>query len=199
MAEEEPKAIFRVVAIGDSSVGKTSIINRFLRDTFDLEEPNTIGAMYDSFTRTCNGKQVEIQLWDTAGQEQYRALGPVYFRSAAAALIVFDVTNEQSFSRLIDWLTSFRDVTGDSTVSIIVGNKCDLPVRAVSTVEAKTWARNHGSAYIETSARTGQGIPLLFDELVSSILAVNTPATEVKESVMINSGGQKKAKSEGCC
>lgn len=174
---EEEKVTFRAVTIGDSSVGKTCIINRFLRDTFDVDEPNTIGALYDSFVQEHNGKVIEIQLWDTAGQEQYRALGPVYFRSAAAALVVFDLTNRESFNNLADWIKAFRSVGGDNTILIVIGNKCDLPDRQIQTAEAKEWAKDHDCSYVETSAKTGQGIKVLFDALVTSIAQANLDDT----------------------
>lgn len=165
----DEKTPFRVVTIGDSSVGKTCIINRYLRNTFDPKERNTIGALYDSFTKEYRGKPIGIQLWDTAGQEQYRSLGPVYFRSASAALVVFNIASRESFESLGDWIKAFRSVAGDNTVLIVVGNKCDLPDRAVQIQEAKEWAATNNCKYVETSAKTGQGIKILFDELIASI------------------------------
>ena len=168
----EEKATFRVVTIGESSVGKTCIINRFLRNSFDVDEPNTIGALYDSFVQECNGRTIEVQLWDTAGQEQYRSLGPVYFRAAAAAIAVFDVANRDSFESLGDWVRAFRSVSGESTIVIVTGNKCDLE-RTVSVQEAKQWASENACKYVETSAKTGQGVKVLFDELISLLAALN--------------------------
>lgn len=169
----DEKTPFRVVTIGESSVGKTCIINRYLRHKFDADERNTIGALYDSFTREYKGKTISIQLWDTAGQEQYRSLGPVYFRSATAALVVFSIVSRESFASLSEWIKAFRSVAGDNTVLIIVGNKCDLPDRVVQIQEAKEWAAANGCKYVETSAKTGQGINILFDELVASIATMH--------------------------
>jgi small GTP-binding protein len=167
---------FRVVAVGDASVGKTSLINRFLRDTFEIDEPGTIGALYDSFTQQCNGTDVEIQLWDTAGQEQYRSLSPVYFRDADAALIVFDLSNRNSFHNLAEWVALFRHVRPISSIVLIVGNKCDRQDRVIEPDEGKEWAKNHSASYIETSAKTGEGVKILFDRLIAllapSLLAV---------------------------
>jgi Ras-related protein Rab-11B len=162
----EEKVAFRVVMIGDSSVGKTSIMSRFLRDTFDTDELSTIGVLYDSFVSHCNGCCIEIQLWDTAGQEQYRALGAVYYRNAAAAIVVFDLANRVSFDHLADWMRAFRNVCADTAAVIVVGNKCD---RAVPTEEGKAAAKAYEAAYVETSAKTGQGVHILFDELVQTL------------------------------
>jgi small GTP-binding protein len=166
MLDSPEKIAFRVVAIGNSSVGKTSIINRFLRDIFETEEPQTIGVLYDSFVQECNGTAVEVQLWDTAGQEQYRALGPVYYRSAAAAIVVFDLSSRRSFEDLGDWVRDFRDVCTNTATVIIVGNKSDRQDRVVGPDEAKAWAKENNASYVETSAKTGQGVRVLFDELV---------------------------------
>jgi small GTP-binding protein len=169
MLDSQEKLGFRVVAVGDASVGKTSIINRFLRDSFDTDEPSTIGALYDSFIQDCNGASVEIQLWDTAGQEQYRALGPVYFRGSDAAIVVFDLSNRESFRNVDEWVTSFRDVCTETSVVVIVGNKSDREDREIERDEAKQWAKSHSASYVETSAKTGEGVKVLFDELVSRL------------------------------
>lgn len=198
--EGEEKIIFRVVTIGDSSVGKTCIIKRFLRNNFDMDEPNTVGAIYDSFTKDFKGRKIEIQIWDTAGQEQYRSLGPVYFRYSAGALLVFDITNPETFKNLDEWYDSFRSVCGDNPVVFLVGNKKDLPEdRKIQSREAKEWANIHNSTYIETSARTGEGIDLLFDNLVETIGVVNFEEhagnTIARKGQKLNESGEKSS----CC
>ena len=163
MLVEDDVITFRTVTIGDSSVGKTSIVNKFVRDRFNPNEQNTIGALYDSFQEVREGHKIEIQIWDTAGQEQYRSLSPVYFRSAAAAIIVFDVTNDESFQNLPGWLTSFREVSTDKAIVIVVGNKTDLEAaRKVTREDAEDFARRNDCEYAETSARTGDGVQDLF-------------------------------------
>jgi small GTP-binding protein len=173
MLIEEAKLTFRTVTIGDSSVGKTSIVNKFIRDRFNAAEMNTVGALYDCFTEEIDGRAVEIQIWDTAGQEQYRSLTPVYFRSAAAALLVFDVSNRASFEHLDDWVVSFRNSNSDSALLFLVGNKADLvEQRTVTEEEARKWAETYACDYTETSARSGSGIPQLF-KAVAATLASN--------------------------
>jgi small GTP-binding protein len=197
MLDSGEKLTFRVVAIGDSSVGKTSIINRFLRGAFEPEEPETIGVLYDSFIQEVNGTAVEIQLWDTAGQEQYRSLGPVYFRSAGAAIVVFDLTNEHTFRSIGDWVTSFRNVCTDSALVIVVGNKSERQDRAVPPEEAKAWAREHDAPYVETSAKTGQGVKVLFDELVALLAPSLVDVAEARSASLSlqASGGARNS----CC
>jgi Ras-related protein Rab-6A len=193
----EEKVAFRVVMIGDSSVGKTSIISRFLRDTFDTEELSTIGVLYDSFVSHCNGYCVEIQLWDTAGQEQYRALGPVYYRNAAAAIVVFDVSNRVSFHHLADWMRAFRNVCADTAVVIVVANKCDRGDRTVPTEEGKAAAKAYDAAYVETSAKTGQGVQILFDELVQTLApsVVAAEGSDPRKTLLMGQEDERKQ----CC
>lgn len=198
------KATFRAVTIGDSSVGKTSIINRFLRNSFDKSEPSTIGALYESYTETRKGKQIELQIWDTAGQEQYRSLGPIYFRSSAGALLVFDITNQKSFENLEEWLTGFRNVGGDNTTVIVIGNKSDLAdQRVVAKEQAEEWATAHGCMYTETSALMGYGIKNLFKMFIDELTAKNEVSNEQTKANASNDNlkavSDSSEKNGGCC
>lgn len=200
MYVEDDLINFRTVTIGDSSVGKTSVVNRFIHDRFDQNEPNTVGPLYDSYKEEHDGHTVEVQIWDTAGQEQYRSLGPVYFRMAAAALIVFDLTNANSFRNVNDWLSSFRNnTTGDNTVVVLVGNKCDLlEDRQVTEQEGRDWALQNHAFYCETSAKTGFGVKDLFRLLIDELLKANVEETSQNiQSVLKDK--QQKEKKDGCC
>lgn len=169
---------YRVIVIGNTCVGKTCIINKFIRGTFDPNETQTVGGFYDSYSEVYENQVIEIQLWDTAGQEQYRSLAPMYYRGAAGAILVFDLTNRDSFEALDEWVKSFRSISGDESILVVVGNKSDLPNRIILVPEAKKWAENHGCSYIETSAKTGQGIQDIFSELISSLVRSNQNQTE---------------------
>jgi small GTP-binding protein len=192
----QEKATFRTVMIGDASVGKTSILNKFLRDAFDPHELNTIGAFYDSFSRERHGRQIEVELWDTAGQEEYRALGPVYFRNSAAALVVYDVTSRETFSHLGNWIESFTNVTGDDASIILIGNKVDKGKREVESTEAADWAGKRRSPYFETSAATGEGLECLFDNLVDR-LAERVVGAPTRPNLLQRPVAR--AEPEGCC
>ena len=171
MLIEEEKITFRSVTIGDSSVGKTCIVNRFLQDKFDPAEQNTIGTLYESFQDTRDGRDLEIQIWDTAGQEQYRSLGPIYYRSSAAALVVFDITNRKSFEDIGVWVQEFRNVAGENTIVLLVGNKIDLASnRVITQEEAQEWAQKNNCIYHETSAMSGEGVKELFKVLVDELM-----------------------------
>jgi small GTP-binding protein len=201
MLIDDDKLTFRTVTIGDSCVGKTSVVNKFIRDHFDPNEKNTIGTLYDSYTEEHEGRRIEVQIWDTAGQEQYRSLSPVYFRSAAAALVVFDITNRTSFLNLDDWITSFRSANTQKAFLFLVGNKKDLAdMRAVTDEEAREWAARQNCAYFETSARTGDGLAELFKH-VASTLADNS-ANEVEahfETHYIDAPSEKAKEAEKKC
>ena len=137
MLIEDEKITFRVVTIGDSSVGKTSIINS-RKNEFNPAEPNTVGTLYDSFTDKRDKNDIEVQIWDTAGQEQYRSLGPIYYRSSAGAIVVFDITNKKSFDDLEEWISVFKREAGERTIVVVVGNKTDLESdRVVSKEDAE--------------------------------------------------------------
>jgi small GTP-binding protein len=192
------KITFRTVMIGDAAVGKTSILNKFLRDVFDQHELNTVGVFYDFFSRFRNGREIEVELWDTAGQEEYRALGPIYFRNATAALVVFDVTSSESFLHVNEWIQSFRDVTGDNTIVIIIGNKCDLENREVEPQTARDWAANRKCSYHETSAATGMGIDPLFEALVDQ-LADRVSGRPTAPTCLQRPPLEPAKRDDGCC
>lgn len=201
MLVEDEKITYRVVTIGSSSVGKTSIINRFLHEKFNEQEQNTVGALYESFTETRNGQEMEIQIWDTAGQEQYRSLTNVYFRGAAAALLVFDLTNTNSYGQLGDWLQSFYNSNDSKTIVFVVGNKCDLEKdRRIPTADAQDWAKTNGCFYIETSAAEGENIQELFTQLVDELAkstAGDGPMVLSTQKMRLRAPESKDEK--GCC
>jgi small GTP-binding protein len=198
MLVEDDRVTFRVVLVGDSSVGKTSIINRFVHDRFDPSEPNTIGALYDSYSEQRNGQTIDIQIWDTAGTEQYQSLTPVYFRSAAAALVVFDITNRISFASLEKWLRAFRAVASEKAVVFVVGNKVDLEdARKIGQHEAEDWATERNAEYRETSASSGRGILEMFSALTDKLVKQSCQATESPGIRQIADGTRKR--DDRCC
>jgi small GTP-binding protein len=171
-----PSIHSRVVVIGDSTVGKTSLLNRIAGRLFDPHERSTVVANFRICARDAGSASVELQIWDTAGQERFRALAPIYFRNAVAAVVVFDCTARATFEHLAQWISDFRDVAGPETAVLVTANKADAAEqRAVSRAEAQAWADSMDYAFIETSARTGDGVQELFDSLVRSVLALQAP------------------------
>ena len=164
----------RVVVIGDPSVGKTSILNQLIDKTFNPYEHSTIGANYQFYTQDVDGTRVEIQIWDTAGQEKFRSLGPIYFRNSIGALAVYDITNRDSFNNLQEWIRTFTEVAGSDVIICIVGNKCDLPQRVVTMQEAEEFLKSSANPqnylFFETSAKTGLGVNELFLRLAEELV-----------------------------
>lgn len=153
----------KVVLLGNSGVGKSSIGLRFAQDRFLEEQEPTLGAAYMSKTLTHEGKRVKINIWDTAGQERYRAMSRMYYQDAQAAILVYDITSRDSFSELKNWHRELRE-NGPAQIALAVaGNKCDLEDReAVSATEAQKWATSIGASFLRTSTRTNHNIDTLF-------------------------------------
>ena len=168
----------RVVLIGDSAVGKTSILNQLFDHTANAAVP-TVGANYQIYVEEIDGVKVEIQIWDTAGQETYRSLAPIYFRNARAAIAVYDVTSPGTLEALRDWVKLFRDVAGEDQLIFVVGNKIDLADdRKVSRESGKQWAeRLRITETREVSAKTGEGVQDLFTDLARKLIQ-STPRVE---------------------
>ena len=163
--------VFRVVMVGETSVGKTSIITRLVHDKYNANEASTVGAMFVSHLEIVDGQKVEMQVWDTAGQERFRSLGPIYYRNAAAAVVVFDVTNQASFDRIGSWISSFIDVAGESAFVYIVGNKIDIEDEIVVTPErGQEFGQDRGFHYASTSAKSGFGIKELFQFIARDLV-----------------------------
>ena len=161
----------RVIFIGDSGVGKTSIIHRAKFGNFESHTVPTIGAGTTQMQTTIAGKKVEYQLWDTAGQEIYRNIVPIYFKGAVGAVITFSMTDIVSFQSLQAWVDQLTSHADPDTMSVIVGNKCDTENPAVDEAEARKWAQSHGLAIFLTSALTGQSIDLLVEYIENKFIA----------------------------
>ena len=187
----------RVVVVGDSEVGKTSLIQKYTRGSFDVHQKNTIGAVFHTQEKDVGGKTVVMQIWDTAGQEKYRSLGPIYYRDARAGIAVFDVTSQDSLPSLERWIADFRKHTEDP-VLFIVGNKCDLEEqRIVTESDARDFARQNDADCYFTSAKTGQGVNELFEAVFAKLVAMSVREAE-NEDVPVGNPPQEKAKCT-CC
>ncbi len=161
-----PRNKYKLVVIGDESVGKTSIITRFMYDSFESTYKVTIGIDFVSKNLYLSDRVVRLQLWDTAGQERFRSLIPSYIRDSSVAIVVFDVTSRVSFTNAAQWLEDVRKQRGSDALIVIVGNKADMEDRRqVSADEAASFARKENLLYMETSAKTGHNVKQLFTEI----------------------------------
>lgn len=168
---------YKIVFLGDQSVGKTSLITRFMYDTFDETYAATIGIDFLSKTMYLEeGKTIRLQLWDTAGQERFRSLIPSYIRDSHVAVICYDITNKKSFDNLDKWIKDVKLERGDDVIIVLVGNKLDLATdkRQVSLEDVETLQNKIGAKFfIETSTKANHNVKLLFKKIAQSLPEFN--------------------------
>ncbi|KAF6037946.1 RAB22A [Bugula neritina] len=156
----------KLCLLGDTCVGKTSVVQRFVLDSFKPGTETTIGASFMSKTLLVDGKSYRFQIWDTAGQEKYRSLAPMYYRGASAAIIMYDITKEETFKSLKSWIKELKERGPKNIVIAIAGNKNDLEdEREVTTSEAAEYCSQLGAIFTETSALTAIGVNELFTNI----------------------------------
>ena len=175
----------QILILGDSSVGKTSLISRYANGIFKEEYLATVGLDYYNKQDTINNLNVLVKLWDTAGQERFKSLTPNYFRNAEGVVIVFDVTNLETFENLKYWISSIKSNLGEKNIIIpiiIIGNKIDMDdMRDINKEEADKFAKENDYKYFEASAKTGEGVDEAFREIVNQILDNSDKLEEIKE------------------
>ncbi|KAF0311740.1 Ras-related protein Rab-18-B [Amphibalanus amphitrite] len=177
--EEDPiLATLKILIIGESGAGKSSLLLRFVDNTFDPDQSATIGVDFKVKTINVDGNKVKLAIWDTAGQERFRTLTPSYYRGAQGVILVYDVCSRASFTKLDMWLNELQTYANRTNiVKMLVGNKIDMvgdaaipENRAVSRQEGLAFARRHQMLHIESSAKTKEGVQLAFEELVQKII-----------------------------
>lgn len=180
-----PLAKYKLVFLGDQSVGKTSIITRFMYDKFDNTYQATIGIDFLSKTMYLEDRTVRLQLWDTAGQERFRSLIPSYIRDSSVAVVVYDVSNRQSFLNTARWIEEVRTERGSDVIIVLVGNKTDLvDKRQVSIEEGDAKAREFSVMFIETSAKAGFNIKALFRKIAAALPGMDSLSTQKQEDLV---------------
>ena len=157
MEDVEMHYLVKIVLIGNSGVGKTNLLSRFATDQFSESTMNTIGVDFSSINVTINDKLAKVQIWDTAGQEKYRAMTNSYYQNTDGALVVYDISDRGSFDDLSSWITEFRTYVGEKVPIMVLGNKSDLDKeRAVSLDEANKYAADNELFLLEVSAKTNE-------------------------------------------
>jgi len=163
--------LLKIIIIGESGTGKSCLLHHFIQNTFKEHSQHTIGVEFSSRTINVGEKKIKLQLWDTAGQERFRSVTRSYYRGAAGALLVYDITNRQSFMNLSRWLADARALGSPNLVAVLVGNKCDREEeREVEWAEASRWAAENDVHYIETSSLTGDNVESPFALAARSVL-----------------------------
>lgn len=154
---------FKVVLLGEGCVGKTSIVLRYVEDKFSSQHMSTLQASFLIKKLVVDGKRVHLNIWDTAGQERFHALGPIYYRASNGVVLVYDITDQDSFQKVKNWVKELKRMLGEELVIIIVGNKLDLELqRTVMQDQAEEYAESVGAYYCETSAKRNDGIEEVF-------------------------------------
>lgn len=186
----------KIVLVGDTRVGKSCLLSQLITGTFNEGTNPTVGTAFQTYTITTENESVTLQIWDTAGQEKFRSLASMYYRSADVALLVFDVTNPDSYNAMDQWLSELVEKGPAEMKIMIVANKCDLTEqRIVETKDAKKFATDHGTAgYFEVSAKTGTGVLDLF----TAAAFANTNYIQQQSSVNLDIEPNQEKESK-CC
>ncbi|KAI8357885.1 ras family-domain-containing protein [Choanephora cucurbitarum] len=202
MASQEfnnPLRKFKLVFLGEQSVGKTSLITRFMYDTFDNTYQATIGIDFLSKTMYLEDRTVRLQLWDTAGQERFRSLIPSYIRDSSVAVVVYDITNRTSFQNTAKWIEDVRAERGPEVIIVLVGNKTDLnEKREVSMEEGEKKASDTGIMFIETSAKAGYNVKTLFKRIAQTLPGMEAETGNKEQMQKVDLNTTENTEPSGC-
>ncbi|XP_020340892.1 ras-related protein Rab-6A isoform X2 [Oncorhynchus nerka] len=180
-----PLRKFKLVFLGEQSVGKTSLITRFMYDSFDNTYQATIGIDFLSKTMYLEDRTVRLQLWDTAGQERFRSLIPSYIRDSTVAVVVYDITNVNSFQQTTKWIDDVRTERGSDVIIMLVGNKTDLAdKRQVAIEEGERKAKELNVMFIETSAKAGYNVKQLFRRVAAALPGMESTQDKSREDMI---------------
>ncbi|XP_078287085.1 ras-related protein Rab-4B [Rhinoraja longicauda] len=163
--------LFKFLVIGSAGTGKSCLLHQFIENKFKQDSNHTIGVEFGSKVVNVGGKSVKLQIWDTAGQERFRSVTRSYYRGAAGALLVYDITSRETYNALTNWLTDARTLASPNIVIILCGNKKDLDAdREVTFLEASRFAQENELIFLETSALTGENVEEAFLKCARTIL-----------------------------
>eukprot|EP00301_Raphidiophrys_heterophryoidea_P003883 c11734_g1_i2.p1 GENE.c11734_g1_i2~~c11734_g1_i2.p1 ORF type:complete len:199 (-),score=56.91 c11734_g1_i2:129-725(-) len=192
---------YKVVILGEGRVGKTSLLLRFVHNTFSDKQQSTIQASYLDKKITVGQYTANLAIWDTAGQERFHALGPIYYRDADAALLVFDITDTDSFTKVQKWVKELQKIVGPDILLCIAGNKCDMLNKRLVTVEqAQEYSQQVGATYFETSAKLNRGVQEVFEHLAKKLIEVKPPVSRAsrRNNIQIIEDSNTAANSKNC-
>ena len=214
--EDNYDLIFKLILIGDSGVGKTNILNRYINNEFSLASQSTVGVEFGSKIIKKNDKSIKLQIWDTAGQERYKSITTAYYKGSKGALVVYDISRKSTFENVDKWIGELKTNGNKDVRIILVGNKADLEdKRQIQTDEVAKKAEQYNIAFCETSALDGRNIEHAFDCLVNEISKIvekestsgelkniqesNAITLDTNEEKKIDKERGKKNNNNNCC
>ena len=188
---------FKLVLLGESAVGKSSLALRFVRGHFHDFQESTIGAAFLTKSMSIdNGRMVKFEIWDTAGQERYHSLTPMYYRGAPAAVVMYDITDSTSFARAKDWVKELKQQASPDILIALAGNKVDLSAtRCVPAEDGKAYADENSLLFFETSAKSNTNIVEMFSRIAQEVISNHEPQENQGDSIELDSV----RKSKSCC
>ena len=188
--------MYKILLLGDSSVGKTCVLTRYTDNTFQEDHMATIGL--DFKIKNVNldtGKTVKVQIWDTAGQDRFKSITKNYYKGAHGIILIYDVTNKKTFDNVKNWVDIIKEEVSEKVSIILVGNKIDSnDNRKVSSQEGQGIANEYGLPFYETSAKTGYNVDRAFNDLIKKVVEIFGKYEEKGQRL-----GNNKKKKKGCC
>ena len=196
----EPSVTFKILTIGESGVGKTCVLRRFVENKFLKNHLATIGIDFKTKTLNINNQEIKLKIWDTAGQERFRNITTQYYKGADGIVLVYDVTDESSYDKIRDWMDQIKNNTeGEDIGLVLLGNKCDIEPRSVTEAQGNKLAQELNINYFETSALTGQGIKEAFEQLTREIMKRKGVGETTSQTLDAGKHNKKNGKSGDCC
>lgn len=198
---------FKCVLLGEGCVGKTSLVLRYVENKFNDKHITTLQASFLTKKLNIGGRRVNLSIWDTAGQERFHALGPIYYRDSNGAILVYDITDEDSFQKVKNWVKELRKMLGNDICLCIAGNKIDLEKeRHVSVADAEAYAASVGAKHFHTSAKLNKGIEEMFLDLSKGMIekagqdnSRNHKDSTNRKSVVVVDDDTPAQQKSGCC
>lgn len=192
--------LFKIVILGDSGVGKTNIISRYAKNEFNIESKATIGVEFHSKLLELDGKIIKLQFWDTAGQERYRSITSAYYRGSNGILVVYDITDLNSFEHINNWIFEIYKNVGNNIPILLVGNKCDLEhKRVISNEKPLQIADKYNLLFTEMSAMANQNVEVGIIKLIQKIYDIHKDKSKLNSNVNNVKITEVKNKKMSCC